>query len=405
MRKTYLILQLIVLCLAIATSAQGSVKGTNKEKPKVVKLVPPVLNQEVILEAIGCARPLKPGMFEITARTIATANGHKEVVSCYGHGGAGWTTVKGSIDEAVSLLEKKNISKETAIRIIGAGCMGLCAALELTDRGYNVAGITAKELYDIPSCKAAGYFATIHLKTSPGEQKRLNRINSATLKYYQDIARGKYPYITKDAVRMMPVYCSEDTESGVEELVKDGLLPPAEKVTLDFGNGVRHPNFVKYMTYFMDTTKLMRQMRAEVARRGIKITCAEVSSFEDCEEPVIFNCSGLGARELNQDAGVGPLRGHLMTLSESAGTEHMEYMIYTKVKQDGKEEYVYLFPKNMSVTTKHPEGIPCQGVLGGTYTPGTANLTPEELEALDQVAFKRMLERNRTFFYGSKAAQ
>lgn len=406
MKRTYLVLPLTLLCLAIFTSAQGKSKKKQKQSYSIVKLTPPMLDSKAMLEQIRCTRPVREGMFDISVRTLTTQHGqNKTVFNCCGMGGGGWTTGYGSVEEAVKLLEASNISKKVPIRIIGAGCIGLLTALELTSKGYNVAGITAKELYAIPSWRAAGYYAIVSLKTAPSEEERLNRINLATFEAYQRIEQGKCPYLTKDVVRMMPVYCSEETVSGLEELEANGYIPSAEKVVLDFGNGVTHKNFVKYMTYFMDTTKLMQQMRLEVDKRGITITRAAVASFEDCEEAVIFNCSGLGSRELNQDASITPVRGHLITLNELAGTAHMEYMIYTKVLQDGKEEYVYLFPKNVSVTAGHPEGIPCQGVLGGTFIPDTDQLTPEELEKLDKTAFKRMLERSRKFFYGAESTE
>ena len=67
MKKIYSILQLTALFLGAAVPTYGNAGWTNKEKPKVVKLVPPALDQKVILEKIGCARPFREGMFDITA--------------------------------------------------------------------------------------------------------------------------------------------------------------------------------------------------------------------------------------------------------------------------------------------------------------------------------------------------
>ncbi len=54
--------------------------------------------------------------------------------------------------------------------------MGLTAAIELTRQGYQVSGISTKELYDLCSWRAAGYFALVSVKTSPEEQGNLNEI-------------------------------------------------------------------------------------------------------------------------------------------------------------------------------------------------------------------------------------
>jgi hypothetical protein len=365
-------------------------------EPKIVKLTPPQISNETILEKIVCTRPMREGKFNISLEQGAS----KTVVNCYGHGGSGWTTLFGSVNRAIELFQKANPNKTTPIRIIGSGCMGLTAAIELSRLGYQVAGISTKDLYKIPSWKAAGYFALVSVKTFPEEMADLNTIGLNTFLTYQKIDSGKHSYITKEAVKFMPVYFSIDTESGVEDLEAREMIPPREYVSLDFGNGVIHHGYVKYMTYFMNTTTLMCQLTAEVQRLGINVELKEVKSFDDVVEEIVFNCSGLGGRELNGDESMIPVRGHLVTLNGASGSDHMDYMIYTKVKQDGKEEYIYMFPKNISVTPEHTEGLSCMGVLGGTFIPYVDQLSPSDQEELDKTEFKRMLDRNSEFFHG-----
>lgn len=377
----------------------------NAPAEKIEKLTPPVLNHATILKETICTRPMRDGRFNISAETWNGKNGEKKIVHCYGHGGSGWTTLWGSVGKAVKLIQNDPKAIEKPVRVIGSGCMGLASAIELKRLGYDVVGITTKELYDIASWRAAGYFALVSVKTSPEEQENLNQIGTDTFKTYQRIGQSQHPYITQDAVRYLPVYCSYDTESGVEDLEAQGLIPPKENVTLDFGNGVTHPHFVKYMTYFLDTTKLMRQLTAEVKKLGIPIEMGEVVSFDDVEENVIFNCTGLGARTLNSDENMIPVRGHLILPNEKSGTEHMNYMIYSKVYQDGKEEYIYMFPKAMAVTSENKSGEVCRSVIGGTFIPHADRLSPEELAKLDKREFKKMLDRNNVFFYGEAFAE
>ncbi len=363
---------------------------------KVVQLAPPLISTETLSEEIVCTRPMRNGKFNIS---MEHHNG-KTVVNCYGHGGSGWTTLFGSVDKAIELFKATNPKPNTPIRVIGSGCMGLTAAIELTRQGYNVAGILTKSIYDMPSWRAAGYFALVSVKTSPEEQASLNEIGLNTFLAYQKIDRGTHPYISKDAVRYLPVYCSTDTEAGVEDLEARGMIPPREYVSLDFGNNVIHHDYVKYMTYFMNTTTLMRQLTNEAAKLNIAVEEKTIDAFDQVAEEIIFNCSGLGGRELNADPNMIPVRGHLITLNESAGTGHMDYMIYTKVKQDGKEEYIYMFPKNISITPEHKDGVACVGVFGGTFIPHVDKLSPSEQEKLDSIEFKRLLDRNSQFFQG-----
>jgi hypothetical protein len=363
---------------------------------KIVRLAPPLISRETISEEVYCDRPMREGKFNISLEQSL----NKTIIHCYGHGGSGWTTLFGSVNKALNLFAATHPSKDTPIRIIGSGCMGLTTAIELKRRGYTVAGITTKNLYDMPSWRAAGYFALVSVKTSPEEQKNLNDIGLDTFRTYQTIDRSEHPYICKDAVKFMPVYCSSDTEAGVEYLEELGMIPPREYVTLDFGNNVLRSGFIKYMTYFMDTTSLMRQLTAEVKRLAIPLIVKEVLAFDDLDETIVFNCTGLGAKQLNNDEKMISVRGHLVTLNEKAGTGHMEYMIYSKVKQDGKDEYVYLFPKSMSVTPGNISGTPCRGVLGGTFLPGVDALPLEEQKKFDQIQSKRLLDRNSEFFHG-----
>lgn len=383
-------LKKLTLSMLLATFALTA------SEPRVVKLDPPQLSSQTISEQLVCTRPMRQGKFNISLESIHD----KTVVNCYGHGGSGWTTLFGSVNKAIELFQSGNPDKATPVRVIGSGCMGLTAAIELTNLGYNVAAISTKELYNIPSWRAAGYFALVSVRTSPEEQESLNQIGLNTFLTYRQIDQGNHAYITKDAVRYMPVYCSVDTQAGVEDLEAKGMIPPREYVSLDFGNGVVQTGYVKFMTYFMNTTDLMRQLTAEVKRLGIAIEMGEIESFSDVAEAVIFNCAGLGGRELNSDGDMIPVRGHLITLNTASGSEHMDYMVYSKVEQDGKDEYIYMFPKNVSVTPENPQGLPCVGVLGGTFIPNVDALTPEEQENLDKAEFKRMLDRNSEFFHG-----
>lgn len=365
-------------------------------EPQIVKLTPPKISRETILEEIVCTRPMREGKFNISLEQSA----NKTIVNCYGHGGSGWTTLFGSVNKAIELFQKTNPNKSIPIHIIGSGCMGLTTAIELTRLGYQVTCISTKDLYEIPSWKAAGYFALVSVKTSPEEQADLNKIGLNTFLTCQEIDNGEHPYISKEAVRFIPVYCSIETDSGVEDLEARGMIPPREYVSLDFGNGVIHHNYVKYMTYFMNTTTLMRQLTAEVQKLGINIELKKINSFDDIAEEIVFNCSGLGGRELNSDESMISVRGHLITLNDTSGSSHMDYMIYTKVKQNDKEEYIYMFPKNISVTLEHTEGLPCVGVLGGTFIPHVDKLPLSDQENLDKTEFQRMLDRNSEFFQG-----
>lgn len=376
------------------------VSGLLFADPTIVKLDPPILSEATIEREVVCTRPMRDGMFNISTEEIETSKGVKKVVNIYGHGGSGLTTLFGSVDRAMELFEQQYKGTSQPIRIIGSGCMGLTAAIELMRKGYRVAGITTKNIYDITSWRAGGYFALVSIQTAPEEQAALDKIGMDTFKAYQSIDKGVHPYIQSNTVRYIPTYASADTENGVEGLEKAGLIPPFKDVTIDFGNGALHPNYVEFYTYYIDPSLLMQQLWDEVNRLGIFVDLAEVKSFEDIKEEIIFNCSGLGGRELNKDDKMIAVRGHLLLLNHKAGTSHMDYMIYTAVPQGDHKEYIYMFPRISAVTSDNTAGLPASGVLGGTFIQHADRLTLKEQAILNKTEFEKMKERCAEFFYG-----
>lgn len=372
-----------------------SASAVETTSAKVVKLVPPIISRDTIQEEIVCVRPTRSEGFDFSIQK----RGQGLVVNCCGHGGSGWTTLFGSVDKVITqfVLTYPFFPPTTPIRIVGSGCMGLTMAIELKRRGFDDIRISTKEKLNIPSWKAAGCFSLGSVLTSQEEDKKvLSEIGTHTFKTYQQIDKGEHPYISKDAVRWMPLYCSQETESGVEDLEAKGLIPKRERVTLDFGD-VQHENYFKFMTYFMNTTTMMRQLTAKVEALKIPITMEKIESFDEVTESIVFNCSGMGTRELKNDATMVPTCGHLQILNDKAGAGHLDYMIYSKVSND---EYVYLFPKNVSVTVEHPNGTSCNGVLGGTFIPHIDKLSTEEQYSLHKREFKKLEDRNKLFFYG-----
>lgn len=70
-------------------------------------------------------------------------------------------------------------------------------------------------------------------------------------------------------------------------------------------------------------------------------------------------------------------------------------MICAKVLQEDKEDYLFLFPE------KHVDGLPCAGVLGGTFSPDFDKLSPTEQRTLDEQELKLLLDRDTEFFHGN----
>lgn len=365
-------------------------------KDSIVNLKAPLISEKTILQYIICTRPKRNNGVNISFEQI----NKKQVIHCYGHAGFGWSTLFGSISHAIEIFESHVTDLNKPICVIGSGCMGLTAAIELTRRGYTVSKIITKDLYDLPSWRAPGCFALDSTTMAGPEKEKHKRIVFETFKSYQCVDSGMHPYLKPGAVRFLPIYCMDGMYGGFEGLEKEGLIPQRETVMLDFGNGIQHKNYVKFMTYFMDTALLMQQLHDEVTRLGIAIEIKNVSSFDDVQEDIIFNCTGMGSKELTNDPSMVPVRGHLIVLNEKAGKEHMDYMLYAKMEQNGQQEIVLTFPKSLAVSSNYLQGVSCYGTLGGTFLPIDPTMSEQALRELDAKEFKKLADRLSLFFTG-----
>lgn len=358
-------------------------------EPTIVRLSPPVISSETVEAYVTCTRPVREGRFNISTEEKEG----KKLIHCYGFGGSGWTCLFGSVEQAISLFEQTHPSKETPIRILGSGCMGLTSAIELSRRGYKVAGITTKDLYDSPSWRAGGLFAVSVTKAAPEEEQNINELSIQTFLTYRQIEEGKHPYLPPAGAHLLPIYFPKEGGASLIPLEEAGLISPREEVTLDFGNGLIYPDFAKYMTYFIDTAATMLHLLKEVDRLSIPIDIREVHSFHEVSEEVIFNCTGLGSLELNDDSQLIPIYGHLIVLNPKSGENHLDYMLSAKVQQNGKAQSINLFPKTVYANADYPEGIPSAGILGSTFLFGYETWTNEE-------EFTKLAERTALFFNG-----
>jgi glycine/D-amino acid oxidase-like deaminating enzyme len=95
-----------------------------------------------------------------------------------------------------------------------------------------------------------------------------------------------------------------------------------------------------------------------------------VSQFQQLAEPVIFNCTGLGARALFDDQELIPAKGQLTVLLPQPEVNYMAVM----------EDDLYMFPRT--------DGI----LLGGTFEKGEWSLS------VNETAKARVLKSHAQFF-------
>ena len=122
-------------------------------------------------------------------------------------------------------------------------------------------------------------------------------------------------------VRWIQNYAVADTPEGspVDNFRSIGLGDIYPDVEV-FGPG-QHPFATKYATRFatmlIDPPVYLPAVLRDVLERGGTLTIREFARLEDVvslPEPIVFNCTGLGARALFGDDGMLPMKGQLSML-------------------------------------------------------------------------------------------
>jgi hypothetical protein len=349
---------------------------------RIISLTPPHFTSAHIQEKIICIRGHRERLFNTGSQEI----GNKVIFHNYGQGGAGWTFLFSCVHESIRQFENYSVlnpsKKLEPIIIIGAGCYGLLTAIILARKGYTVK-IIAKELQNVSSDKAAGFFFPRPRKVSNAQEKEIFYARGIeSLKTYLEIIQGAHPFINKGAY-LLPAYYAPEIDPELDLYISKGLLQPPQKVIIDFGNEKKY-SAMEYQSIFINSAQLMHELRENIAQHNIEIVQQEINSFDEVDASVIFNCTGWGAKQLTHDTRLVPVQGHLIILKNQPHLEQLQYMINFRVtmltpKGTPRDELIYFAPKE-------------SGILGITFLRGQESHTSNVHE------FDRLLQRCHDFF-------
>lgn len=347
---------------------------------RTIHLTPPLLDAAQIKEKVVCIRAHRERIFNVSVEK----QNNTLICHNYGHGGAGWTFLFGCVNESIrqlqAELEQFPQFKNKRIAVIGAGCHGLLTAITLAHMGFAVK-IIAREVDNIPSYKAAGFFFPRPRKVSDERERAIfQAFGIESYQTYLSIADGTHPFI-KAGARLVPAYYGPEINPGFAPYIEQGLIEKPESVLIQFGSGSIY-DAMEYTVAHINAAVIMGELKKEVARLCIPIEQAEVPNFCAIDEQIIMNCAGLGAKKLANDRRVIPIQGHLITLQNQP--TQLNYMINMRVFQNTpngrpRDELIYFAPKD-------------EGILGITFIRGQDSLTANEHE------FDRLLERCKKFF-------
>jgi glycine/D-amino acid oxidase-like deaminating enzyme len=344
---------------AALLSGCATVGGRPKTFATCTPLTPVNVDAGRVIRTVAGLRPYRASGFVVRREAL----GDKALVHNYGHGGGGITLSWGSSRLATNLGLPGHSG---TVAVLGAGALGLTTARLVQEAGFPVT-VHAKALPPHTTSNIAGgqiepaYLYKDELVT-PEWRAQLLAAMDYSWRRWQIMVGDEY------GIRWLPTY------EEIPDLKPSRLDPyfPATKRLSQAEHPFPMDNVVRFETMYVETGHFLRQTMRDISIAGGRF---EVREFPDPQailglpEKLVFNCTGLGSRDLFGDQDLHPARGQLAILLPQP---EIQYAV-----SGGPG---YMFPR--------ADGI----ILGGSF----------ELDEWDATAqperIARIIERHKRFF-------
>jgi len=302
-----------------------------------------LVDESRVIRTVAGLRPYRRPGFVVRRETL----GDKALVHNYGHGGGGITLSWGSSKLAV---EQGLPGHGGAVAVIGAGVMGLSTARLVQEAGFPVTIYAAALPPDTTSNIAGGQFHPFSVfdkdAASPQFMAQFIRALDYSWRRFQIMVGDDY------GIRWLPTY----VEAASPEARVIPTFPPVNRVI----GRAEHPfpldSVRRYDTMYVETGRYLRQMLRDIQIAGGNIEVRRFATPADIAglpEKLVFNCTGLGSRELFNDQDLHAARGQLAILEPQP-----------EVRYAALGDFGYMFPR--------ADGI----ILGGTFEVDEWDPTP-----------------------------
>src|SRR5215213_2170858 len=331
-----------------------------------------VARNRIIREVVGL-RPYRPSGFVVDAQRL----GSKLLVHNYGHGGGGvtlsWGTASLAVDLARDVLITRKQAPPARFAVLGCGVSGLSTARLLQRRFQNGPGtvtIYAKDLPPDTTSNIAGAWwspTSVFETATPKFNEQFRQACRISNRAFQLLASAEY------GVRWIDTFELSRQEAALgRELAGGNDLYPQLEIHRDPENYFGFPFVKQFSSMLIEPSIYLSALLRDFYIAGGRVVVKEFRNRQEIarlREPVIFNCTGLGSRELFDDEELSPVRGQLEILLPQP---EIDYCYLSSG---------YMFPRR--------DGI----VLGGTWDHGDWSLTPNPQQATDILEAHREIMR------------
>ena len=295
-------------------------------------------------------RPFRPSGFRVEREAL----GVKTVVHNYGHGGGGITLCWGTGKLAIDLGLPGHAGP---VAVIGSGAVGLATARLCQEAGRQVTIYTAALPPETTSNLAGGqWFPALTYAPAKASAAYLEQLVAASRYAYR-----RYQIMTGESygVRWMRnYYMDEAPNDAMQDSSLASMMPQARLLSAD-ENPFPFPWVKQWDGMLIEPPRFLRALLQDFHIAGGKVVVrklADRSEIATLPETLIFNCSGLGARDLVGDGELIPIRGQLAILEPQPEVD------YATISPGG----LYMFSR--------ADGV----ILGGTHDDGEWDTTPDD---------------------------
>ena len=286
---------------------------------RLARLVPVDCSWERVIRTTVGLRPFRASGFVLKAVKL----GDKTVIHNYGHGGTGHSLGWGTGELAAELALK---SLDRRVAVLGCGTVGLTATRQLQRRGFDVTIYTKSVPPNTTSNLAlAGFTPTSGLvdtehRTSEWDAQFRAAVTIAFRQLQLLVGRG-YGVSWLDSYSTMDEPPGRDRRRDEAEAARPALMPADLRASPEVLGPGEHPFPLRYATRSpsmrIEPSVYLDALVRDVLQFGARIVIRTFDTPRDLlalSEPLIVNCSGLGARELFDDAELVPAKGQLTVL-------------------------------------------------------------------------------------------